>query len=144
MSDLAGVLWLAPGRAMPHGLRSSRQAWAARMAPGRPAQQLPGLLAGLYSLCGESHRMASRLALQAADPGLLAGPPDVSPVLQQETARMENLINVRLDGATEYELSEVFGKVINTAAGVTEAKRYSSSLVPDNPPGLLRDLAGAN
>lgn len=96
MSDLAGVLWLAPGRAMPHGLRSSRQAWAARMAPGRPAQQLPGLLAGLYSLCGESHRMASRLALQAADPGLLAGPPDVSPVLQQETAR-EHARRIALD-----------------------------------------------
>lgn len=96
MSDVAGALWLAPGRAMPHGLRSSRRAWAARMAPGRPAQQLPGLLAGLYSLCGESHRMASRLALQAADPGLLAGPPDVSHVLQQETAR-EHVRRIALD-----------------------------------------------
>ncbi|MBC8434182.1 MAG: hypothetical protein H8D96_19920 [Desulfobacterales bacterium] len=54
-------------------------------------------------------------------------------VLKRRTDALENLINVRLDGATEYETAEVFGKVINTVTGVTEAKRYSSSLVPDNP-----------
>ena len=54
-------------------------------------------------------------------------------VLKRRTDALENLINVRLDGATEYEIAEVFGKVINTVTGVTEAKRYSSSLVPDNP-----------
>ncbi len=81
---------------MPHGLRSSRRAWAARMAPGRPAQQLPGLLAGLHSLCGESHRMASRLALQAADPGWQSGAVDVAAVLQLETAR-EHVRRMALD-----------------------------------------------
>ena len=54
-------------------------------------------------------------------------------VLKRRADPLENLINVRLDGATEYELTEVFGKVINTVTGVVEAKRYSSSLVPDNP-----------
>jgi len=54
-------------------------------------------------------------------------------VLKQETAKRENVIHVRLDGATQYELTEVFGKVINTVTGVVEAKRYSSSLIPDNP-----------
>lgn len=54
-------------------------------------------------------------------------------IVQREANATENLINIRLDGATEYELTEVFGKVINTARGVLEAKRYSSSLVPDNP-----------
>lgn len=54
-------------------------------------------------------------------------------VIKRRTDEFENLINVRLDGATEYELSEVFGKVVNTVTGVTEAKRYSSSLIPDNP-----------
>jgi len=54
-------------------------------------------------------------------------------VLVGGNAALKNLINVRLDGATEYELAEVFGKVINTVTGVVEAKRYSSSLVPDNP-----------
>jgi hypothetical protein len=54
-------------------------------------------------------------------------------VLKQEVAKRENVINVRLDGATVYELTEVFGKVMNTVTGVVEAKRYSSSLIPDNP-----------
>lgn len=46
---------------------------------------------------------------------------------------LDNMIDVRLDGATEYELTEVFGKVINTATGVVAARRYSAKLVPDNP-----------
>jgi hypothetical protein len=54
-------------------------------------------------------------------------------ILMRETAALEQRINVRLNGATEYELTEVFGKVINTVTGVLEAKRYSSSLIPDNP-----------
>ena len=54
-------------------------------------------------------------------------------VLIRRTTALKDLINVRLDGATEYELTEVFGKVINTVTGVLEAKRYSSSLIPDNP-----------
>lgn len=54
-------------------------------------------------------------------------------VLKRRTKEVENLINIRLDGATEYELTEIFGKVINTVTGVVEAKRYSSSLIPDNP-----------
>ena len=56
-----------------------------------------------------------------------------SGVLKRRADPLENLINVRLDGATEYEIAEVFGKVINTVTGVVEAKRYSSSLIPDNP-----------
>ena len=54
-------------------------------------------------------------------------------VLQRRTDEFENVIEIRLSGSTEYELNEIFGKVINTATGVTDAKRYSSSLIPDNP-----------
>ncbi len=54
-------------------------------------------------------------------------------ILQRRADELENLITIKLDGATEYELSEVFGKVINTVSGVVEAKRYSSRIIPDNP-----------
>ncbi|MDL1959383.1 MAG: hypothetical protein LWX01_07560 [Deltaproteobacteria bacterium] len=54
-------------------------------------------------------------------------------VIQRRADKLENLINVRLDGATEYELTEVFGKVLNTARGIAEAKRYRSRIEPDNP-----------
>lgn len=56
-------------------------------------------------------------------------------VLQRRADELENLISIRLAGATEYELTEVFGKVLNTVTGVVEAKRYSSRIVPDNPQG---------
>jgi hypothetical protein len=54
-------------------------------------------------------------------------------VLQRRADALSNLIDVRLDGANEYELAEVFGKVVNSATGVMEAKRYSSQMIPDNP-----------
>ncbi len=54
-------------------------------------------------------------------------------VIQRHSNALENVIMVRLTGATEYELAEVFGKVLNTARGVVEAKRYRSRIVPDNP-----------
>lgn len=42
-------------------------------------------------------------------------------------------LTVRLDGANQYELVEVFGKVVKTARGVEYAKNYSQRIVPDNP-----------
>ena len=56
-------------------------------------------------------------------------------VLQKHINAMAGMVNLRLEGATGYELSEVFGKVVNTVTGVTEAKRYRSRIVPDNPQG---------
>ncbi len=44
-------------------------------------------------------------------------------------------ISVRLDGATEYELVEAFGKVVKTARGVEYAKNFSQRILPDNPKG---------
>ncbi len=65
--------------------------------------------------------------------GSYSGGSESGGALARNTAKFENLINVRLDGATEYELAEVFGKVVNTTNGVIEAKRYGSRIVPDNP-----------
>ncbi len=53
--------------------------------------------------------------------------------LKKNLRKYENILEVRLDGATEYEAAEVFGKVLNTASGVVEAKRYGSNVVPNNP-----------
>ncbi len=47
--------------------------------------------------------------------------------------KSENVVMVRLIGATDYELVDVFGKVLNKAQGVSEAKRHGSRIVPDNP-----------
>ncbi len=53
--------------------------------------------------------------------------------LAHNLQKYENILEVRLDGATEYEAAEVMGKVLNTATGVLEAKRYAANVVPDNP-----------
>lgn len=59
--------------------------------------------------------------------------PDAAGILSERISEQQQYINIRLDGATEYELIEVFGKVINSVRGVTQAKMYSSNIVPDNP-----------
>ncbi len=45
----------------------------------------------------------------------------------------EHTVTVRLDGANQYEIATVFGKILNTVRGVAEARRYSSNIVPENP-----------
>ena len=58
-------------------------------------------------------------------------------VVQRAADALENLINVRLEGATQYELVEVFGKVINTLRGVTETKTYRVRVEPENAQASL-------
>jgi hypothetical protein len=54
-------------------------------------------------------------------------------VLERNIKANEKLVNLRLDGATQYEIAEVFGKVVNSVTGVVEAKRYGSNITPGNP-----------
>jgi len=54
-------------------------------------------------------------------------------LLANKMAKHASSINVRLDGATDWQVTEVFGKVVNTVTGVTEAKRYGGNIVPNNP-----------
>lgn len=54
-------------------------------------------------------------------------------VLAKNIANQEKYLNIRLDKATEYEILEVFGKVLNTVRGVVDAKRFSQKIVPDTP-----------
>jgi hypothetical protein len=43
-----------------------------------------------------------------------------STILAANTRGNEYSVNIRLDGVTEYELAEIFGKVIDNSAGVLE------------------------
>ncbi len=44
-----------------------------------------------------------------------------------------NLIDVRLEGANDSNLTEIFGKVVSSAPTVVSAKRYATNIVADNP-----------
>jgi len=61
--------------------------------------------------------------------------------LEERIRTQETKINIRLDGATELELVEVFGKVLNTVRGVTQAKLYASSTVPNTPQACRTEWA---
>lgn len=69
--------------------------------------------------------------------GSTAGGSGEGGVIQREAEALGSLINLRLEGATEYELVEVFGKVLHTVRGVTEAKIYRTKIEPGNPQASL-------
>jgi outer membrane protein OmpA-like peptidoglycan-associated protein len=54
-------------------------------------------------------------------------------ILVGNSRKYENLVTIRLDGATGQEVVEAFGKVVNTVRGVIAAKFYHSGMTPDNP-----------
>ncbi len=54
-------------------------------------------------------------------------------ILARNIRKSESFVNILLDGATEYQIAEVFGKVVNTTTGVVAAKRYGSTIVTGNP-----------
>ena len=54
-------------------------------------------------------------------------------ILAKNIKSQAKYINLRLDQANEYELVEVFGKVVNTVRGVVDARQFNQRIVRDNP-----------
>lgn len=109
-ANLAGEVRLRAGAGLP-AIDSSRPEVVPRLAPGKPADQLPDLLAAVHSLCAQAHRLTARRAVLAArgdtDPGRTAGE---AQALRLATARDQILRIVhdwprQLPGATPPGLS---------------------------------------
>ena len=64
LASLAGEVHLRPGRPLPT-VHSTRPDLAAALTRGRPAADLPALLAGVFTLCGHAHRSTARRAIAA-------------------------------------------------------------------------------
>lgn len=65
MNALLGQVTLRPGRRP--ALQHARPAgWLQRLTEGRPADELPALVATVHTLCAHGHWLAARLALRAA------------------------------------------------------------------------------
>lgn len=96
LGDLAGSLRVSPGAPMPDALQSSRPDWASRAGRGQPVAALPGLMASLFNLCGQAHRLCSQLALGAAGVALPAAAPATAQRLRTETAQ-EHVRRIGLD-----------------------------------------------
>ena len=69
----------------------------------------------------------------SAPPATTGGGSNEGGVLARNINKLEKYIEIRLDGATEYELVEAFGKVIFTVNGVVQGKQISQRIVPDTP-----------
>ena len=80
----AGEVLLRPGQPVGHNVQLQRPAWVQPLTRGRLATEVPGLLAAVFNLCGQSHRLCSQLALSAA--GALPAP---DPVALAESLRRE-------------------------------------------------------
>lgn len=65
LASLAGSVRLYPGRALPT-IESTRPDAAARLAPGRLANELPALLGNVFTLCSHAHRFTARRAVASA------------------------------------------------------------------------------
>lgn len=67
-------------------------------------------------------------------------PPEASPgILARRIDEQSPFVTVRLEQASEYEVVEAFGKVVNTVRGVKEAKLYNQRIVPDNPQACVTE-----
>lgn len=60
-------------------------------------------------------------------------------VLARNAEKQAQYINLRLDQANEYEIVEVFGKVLNTVRGVMDTRRYNQRIVNDNPQACVTE-----
>jgi hypothetical protein len=92
----AGEVLLRPGLPVGHNVQLQRPAWVQPLTRGRLATEVPGLLAAVFNLCGQSHRLCSQLALSAA--GALPAPDPVAlaEALRREAAT-EHLRRIALD-----------------------------------------------
>lgn len=93
--NLAGRMRLHPGAALPT-IHSSRPMLAARVARGRRAEELPGTLGALFTLCAHAHRLTARRAVAAAMGEVAVSAPAERLALQAGTAR-EHVLRIAHD-----------------------------------------------
>lgn len=93
---LAGRVQLRPGVAPPATIRSSRPDLLSRLAPGRRADEMPGLLGAVFTLCAAAHRLTASAALRAARGEPTGDPSTTAQTLRLTTAR-EQILRISHD-----------------------------------------------
>jgi len=144
MDALTGVLRLRPGQPCPRSLENRRPDWAETLARGKPAAQVPGLLASVYSLCGHAHRLCAQMALAAAAGEGAAQPAGVERTLQCETL-CEHLRRIGLDWPAALAAPasrDAFAAVALKSLAVCPALRGPDAPLPDTRRWLERRWLG--
>lgn len=93
--NLAGRMRLRPGAPGP-AIVSSRPLLASRVASGRLADDLPGTMGALFTLCAHAHRLTARRAVSAATGEPAVSTPAERLTLQAGTAR-EHVLRIAHD-----------------------------------------------
>ena len=93
---LAGTVRLTPGQPLPTVHSSRPTLIADRLARGRPADELPGLLGAVFTLCSHAHRLTAQHAVQAAR-GDAASPGVGERVLLQAATAREQVLRITHD-----------------------------------------------
>lgn len=146
LAALTGRVTLRPGAGLP-AIRNSRPEIAARLAPGRRADELPELFGAIFTLCAHAHRHAARLAIEAArgrpvetmdQPGNLLQ----RQALQLATAR-DQILRVTHDWPLHLPPAGTPGTTANTTTSADEVAGQAALLLRACP--LWRnDLAPAD
>jgi len=90
LQALTGQVRLRVAQGLP-AIHNSRSELAARLAPGRRADDLPGLLAALYTLCAHAHRSCAQQAIAAARSAASVADAGQAQALQLATLREQML-----------------------------------------------------
>lgn len=139
LDRLAGALTVRPGLAAPGNLLNTRPDWVAHLTQGKPASTLPGLLASLFNLCGQAHRLCANLALQAAGGQTGSLTDTARGTLQTETLR-EHLGRISLDWPRQLTgTSEASCRAQTLALKALQACPLS---IGKSPAGQTLDLPG--
>jgi len=85
------------------------------------------------NLTARNSNGASSHKVISSTPTNAGGANTVEDNLARNIDKLEKYIEIRLDGATEYELVEIFGKVLYTVNGVVQGKQVSQNILPDTP-----------
>lgn len=134
LDALAGLLRLRPGRPPPYNLRSSRPDWAERLCAGRPAADVPGLLAGIFSLCGSAQRLCAELALQAAA-GRDSEGVEAAQLLRREPLR-EHVRRIGLDWVERLALPQARAELNAASLGALQDCPLFAAPLGDAPAAL--------
>ena len=96
-------------------------------------EKLAGDEVGRLLTAWSGRRNASRTSTSVVSTERTGSGSGAGGVIARNARVLGNLVDVRLEEATRYELVEVFGKVLDTARGAVEAKIFRTVIQPGNP-----------
>lgn len=126
LQALTGRVQLRPAAGLP-AVHNSRPALAERLAPGRTADELPRLLASLFTLCAHAHRSCAEQAIAAARGVVTPASPASAQALQLGTLR-DQVLRISHDWPRQLHLRD---NTTHSAVLLRSCPLWRDDLSPD-------------